>query len=70
MYLFTQSEIHEILVSVLFSTGVMIVGLSRVIALLERQLTISTDRGSPARVEVPDPSPSHHSLYRSHFEVE
>ncbi|PZV40525.1 hypothetical protein [Mesorhizobium kowhaii] len=82
IFLFAKSEIQEILGSVSFGMGVMTVGLSGVIALLEKQtvglsgviallekqLAISTDRGSLERGEVKDLPPSRHSLDYSYFE--
>lgn len=64
IYLFAKSEIHEILVWVSFGMGVMTVGLSRVIALLEKQLAISTLE--PAKVR--DLPPSRQSYDHSYFE--
>lgn len=46
VYLFTESDMHEILASVMFGLGGVAVGLSGVIALLENQLAILTRQGS------------------------
>ncbi|MER8373501.1 hypothetical protein [Mesorhizobium sp. M1406] len=63
IYLFAKSEIREILGSVSFGMGVMAVGLSGVIALLEKQLAISTSQGSLKRDQVSDLPPIRHPSY-------
>ena len=68
IYLFAKFEIHEVVGSISFGMGVMAIGVSGVVALLEKQLAISAVQASPKRHDVSDNPLSIRNPYADVFE--